>query len=230
MSIKGNLQELFVGKQSSNILDFKGKKETITYSELSSIDYSYFRLLLGGGYLNFTKKNGKVVRFNFNHSANDLISRTISLIQENNPDLEIKEHNVEDLKFYQRDWFIVMMLFLCLPIGVFFLWYYKKRDKFTSILLTIAFTFIWGLVVFTFWPRTYDHNITLNEYNQCVTGMTYQECAKIIGSEGEPLAEANILDINTSSYVWRGDTYTGANATMIFMNNELFSKAQIGLK
>lgn len=230
MSIKGNSQELFVGKQSSNILNFRGKKETINYSELSSIEYSYFRILLGGGYLNFIKKNGKVVRFNFNHSVNDLILRTIDLIQENNPDLEINEHNVEDLKCYQRDWFMIMMLFICLPIGVFLLWYYKKRDNFTSTMLTIAFIFIWGLIIFTFWPHTYDQHITLKEYSQCVTGMTYQECAKIIGSEGEPLAETNILDTNTSTYVWRGDAYTGSNATMIFINNKLFSKAQIGLR
>lgn len=230
MSIKGNSQELFVGKEDCNILSFWSKKKTITYSELSSIEYCYFKMLFGGGYLRFVKNSGEVVEFHFTHSENEKISRTVELIQENNSGLEITEHYISDLNFYQADWFMVLMLFICLPVGIFLLWYYKKRDTGTKIMLTSLFIFMYGLAIFAFWPRTYDHNITLKEYNQCVDGMNYQECVEIIGGEGEPLAEVNILDMNTSAYVWYGDNASGTNATMFFSNGELISKAQIGLK
>ena len=110
------------------------------------------------------------------------------------------------------------------------MWYYKKGTKSTRIILTVLFITLWCIGIFSSWPRTYSYHITLNEYNQCTTGMTYQECVNIIGGEGEPMAETNILDINSTAYIWYGDDSSGANATMYFTNGKLTSKAQFGLK
>lgn len=231
MSIKGSTQTLYVGKEESNIIGFLGKKITIDYSDLSKIDFCYFKIGKGGGYLDFVKSNGATVRFSFNHTSNEKISRTIDLIHENVPDLEIVEHSTDDLKFYQCDWFIILMLFICcFPLGIFLMWYNKKYDKFMRILLTFTFIFLWSIAIYTMWPRTYEQHITLDEYNQCQTGMSYRECMEIIGGEGEPLVETNILDITSSAYIWYGDDSTGANATMYFTNDALTSKAQIGLQ
>ena len=92
-----------------------------------------------------------VKRFDFNHKANDKIRRTIELIQENNPELEIIEHSTEDYKFYQKDWFYLLMLFICcMPLGLFLMWYYKKGTKSMRIILTVLFiTFMghWDILI-----------------------------------------------------------------------------------
>ena len=231
MSIKGASQELFVGKKDSKIIDLFGNSTKIFYSDLKKIEYCYFQIGVGGGYLDFVYDSNNVKRFDFNHKANDKIRRTIELIQENNPELEIIEHSTEDYKFYQKDWFYILMLFICcMPLGLFLMWYYKKGTKSMRIILTVLFITLWGIGIFSSWPRTYSYHITLNEYNQCTTGMTYQECVNIIGGEGEPMAETNILDINSTAYIWYGDDSSGANATMYFTNGKLTSKAQFGLK
>ena len=67
MSIKGTDQKLFVGKTESNIISFLGKKTTIVYSELDRINFSYFRMGKGGGYVDFINKTKSPVRFCFNY-------------------------------------------------------------------------------------------------------------------------------------------------------------------
>lgn len=231
MSIKGGSQELFVGKKESNIISFLGRKTTITYSDLDKIEYCYFKLGSGGGYLRFKYPNGKMIEFGFNHKANEKIERTISLIAENNPELEIIEHSTDSYKFYQKDWFIILMLFICcMPIGLFLMWYYKKYDKPVRIMMTIFFITIYGIGIFAMMPHTYDYHITLEEYNQCQPGMSYEECVNIIGGYGEQLSAVNIVGIQSAVYIWYGDSSGISNANMTFTNNELVSKAQIGLK
>ena len=130
MSIKGASQELFVGKKDSKIIDLFGNSTKIFYSDLKKIEYCYFQIGVGGGYLDFVYDSNNVKRFDFNHKANDKIRRTIELIQENNPELEIIEHSTEDYKFYQKDWFYLLMLFICcMPLGLFLMWYYKKAQN-----------------------------------------------------------------------------------------------------
>lgn len=231
MSIKGSTQTLYVGKENSNIVGFLGKKTTIDYTDLSKINFCYFKMGKGGGYLDFIKNDSSIIRFSFNHTSNEKISRTIDLIHENVPDLDIEEHSTDEYKFYQCDWFVILMLFICcFPLGIFLMWYYKKYDKGMRVALSFTLIFLWSIALYTMRPRTYGQHITLDEYNQCQTGMSYRECVEIIGGEGEPLAETNILDITSSAYVWYGDDSTGANATMYFTNDALTSKAQIGLR
>ena len=161
MSIKGTTKELFVGKKESKIIDFLGNSTKISYSDLSKIEYCYFQIGVGGGYLDFVYGPNNVKRFDFNHKANDKIKRTIELIEENNPELEIIEHSTEDYKFYQKDWFYLLMLFICcMPLGLFLMWYYKKGTKSTRIILTVLFITLWGTGLFSSWPRTYSYHIT----------------------------------------------------------------------
>ena len=53
MSIKGASQELFVGKKDSKIIDLFGNSTKIFYSDLKKIEYCYFQIGVGGGYLDF---------------------------------------------------------------------------------------------------------------------------------------------------------------------------------
>lgn len=72
--------------------------------------------------------------------------------------------------------------------------------------------------------------ITLEEYNQIETGMTYEQVVEIIGSSGTLSTESNVADINTKIYTWYGNGSAGSNANVTFVNNSVQIKGQVGLK
>ena len=72
--------------------------------------------------------------------------------------------------------------------------------------------------------------ITLEAYNKCQLGMTYEQCEDIIGFAGTPITESEIIDTNMTAYMWYANEYSGANAELYFMDGKLYQKAQIGLE
>ena len=75
--------------------------------------------------------------------------------------------------------------------------------------------------------------ITLSEFDQIKTGMSYSQVCEIIGGKGELMSSVD-LDIGseyaTQLYTWEGNGYTGSNANVTFQGGKVVSKAQIGLK
>ena len=43
------------------------------------------------------------------------------------------------MKFYKKDWFIILMLFLCFPYGLFLMWKYSKWHKTAKIIISVFF-------------------------------------------------------------------------------------------
>ena len=41
------------------------------------------------------------------------------------------------MKFYKKDWFIILMLFLCPPVGLFLMWKYSKCHKTAKIIISV---------------------------------------------------------------------------------------------
>ena len=41
------------------------------------------------------------------------------------------------MKFYEKDWFIILMLFLCPPYGLFLMWKYSKRHKIVKTIISV---------------------------------------------------------------------------------------------
>lgn len=77
-----------------------------------------------------------------------------------------------------------------------------------------------------------DNKITLEEFNQIQTGMTYDEIIKIVGGEGTVLSETNIGNseqYHTIIYMWEGSGSLGANANVTIQGGKAVSKAQFGL-
>lgn len=72
--------------------------------------------------------------------------------------------------------------------------------------------------------------ITMDEYNQIQTGMTYDEVVAIVGSPGEVISTSTVAGYTVTMVAWYGDSYSGANANVTFSNGEVTAKAQIGLK
>ena len=69
--------------------------------------------------------------------------------------------------------------------------------------------------------------VTLREFEQLSTGMSYEEAVAIIGAEGDIQSENEIMGIRTVMYTWSNGI---ANMNAMFQDNKLMSKAQIGLR
>lgn len=72
--------------------------------------------------------------------------------------------------------------------------------------------------------------ITMDEYNQIQTGMTYDEVVAIVGSPGEVVSTSTVGGYTVTMVSWHGDAYSGANANVTFSNGDVTAKAQVGLK
>ena len=74
-----------------------------------------------------------------------------------------------------------------------------------------------------------DEYITLEEFNQIKTGMSYEEVVEIVGSEGTVMSEASVMDSTTTIYSWYADNGI-ANANVTISDGKVMAKAQIGLE
>ncbi len=72
--------------------------------------------------------------------------------------------------------------------------------------------------------------ITLEEYNQIDTGMTYDEVVEIVGSAGTVSSEVESGGYKIVIVTWYGNGLTGSNANVTFTNDAVTAKAQVGLK
>lgn len=75
--------------------------------------------------------------------------------------------------------------------------------------------------------------ISLAEFNEITTGMSYDEVVAIVGGPGEILSQADLglgTQAATVMYSWAGEGSVGANATVMFQGGEVISKAQAGLQ
>jgi hypothetical protein len=78
-----------------------------------------------------------------------------------------------------------------------------------------------------------DGKISLDEFNQIKTGMTYDEVVSIIGSKGELLSESDLgigSEYVTTMWMWEGKGSIGANANVMFQDGKVVNKAQFGLE
>lgn len=67
--------------------------------------------------------------------------------------------------------------------------------------------------------------INLSKFNKLKEGMSYEEVKKIIGGPGKVLSESG----NTKIISYDGEGSLGANAQLMFVDDELYVKSQFGL-
>lgn len=72
--------------------------------------------------------------------------------------------------------------------------------------------------------------ITMDEYNQIDTGMSYEAVQEIVGSAGEISSQVEMNGIKMIVVSWYGNGVAGSNANVTFTNNEVTGKAQVGLQ
>lgn len=67
--------------------------------------------------------------------------------------------NNKETKFYQKAWFIWLMLILIAPVGVILLWKNKKYNKFARISISVMFSFIFLMEIAGICSGGYNSNI-----------------------------------------------------------------------
>lgn len=77
-------------------------------------------------------------------------------------------------------------------------------------------------------PFTDFRLVTLAEYNQLATGMSYEQACKVLDGKGVELSRNEIGDIVTVMYAWQNPD--GSNMNAMFQDGGLIQKAQFGLR
>lgn len=210
-TIKGIRQELLYSDKSFLLSEFLMPSQAYSFRKIKEIAY-YYGDHGRFGYLRFHGKNGSVETFLFRKKKNEQVSEFLDTVQFGNPDVKLIE-KYERIDFNTACNYIPgRKKALCL-ISVF-------------IILVISFMCYMNSVS----DLIHYKRITLEAYNKCQLGMTYEQCEDIIGFAGTPLAESEIIDTNMTAYMWYANEYSGANAELYFMDGKLYQKAQIGLE
>ena len=71
--------------------------------------------------------------------------------------------------------------------------------------------------------------MSLAQFNQIQTGMSYEDVQKIVGSAGTVLSESSIGGISIRIVSWLGNGSLGSNAAITFQNGAVSGKSQAGL-
>lgn len=210
-TIKGIRQELLYSDKSFLLSEFLMPSKASSFRKIKEIAYCY-----GDhgkfGYLRFHGKNGSVETFLFRKNKNEQVSEFLDTVQFGNPDVKLIE-KYERINFNTACNYIPGRKKALGVISVF-------------IILVISFMCYMNSVS----DLMHYKRITLEAYNKCQLGMTYEQCVDIIGFTGTPLAESEIIDTNMTAYMWYANEYSGANAELYFMDGKLYQKVQIGLE
>ncbi len=70
--------------------------------------------------------------------------------------------------------------------------------------------------------------MTMTEFEQIQTGMSYRRVVEIVGSEGELVTSSTFYDITTEMYEWSGLTAYSSGTVMI-QDGAVVMKSQFGL-
>lgn len=73
-----------------------------------------------------------------------------------------------------------------------------------------------------------NDKITMAQFQQIQTGMTYAQVVEILKRDGEELSRSELGGTLTIMYSWKNSDFSNMNA--MFQNDKLTTKAQYGLK
>ena len=201
-TVKGIRQELLYSDKSFLLSEFFMPSQAHSFRKIKEITYCY-----GDhgsfGYLRFHGKNGSVETFLFRKKKNEQVSEFLDTIQIGYPDVKLNEQyeRIDCRSAYN---------------------YMPGRKK--ALCWISAFIILLGSFFF------YMNNMSSIMHDKKITLEAFNQCEKIIGSAGTPLAESEIIDTNMTAYMWYADEYSGANAELYFVDGKLYQKAQIGLE
>ncbi|MDD2413993.1 MAG: DUF3862 domain-containing protein [Eubacteriaceae bacterium] len=162
---------------------------------------------------------------------------------------------VQNEPWYYKTWVVVLFLIFFWPVGLILMWTGKKFPLAVRIILSVFYAISLIIVLFSgvflgnlasnavsSTPSTTvtttaqtstssSTTITLDQFNQIQTGMTYDEVTAIVGSPGVVQSEVDIGDetYKTTIYSWDGASY-GSSANVTIQGGTVTSKSQYGLE
>ena len=231
MSVKGTSDTLFVSKTQLTIITAFANKKVVKYETLKRIDYMY-STATEIGFINFIDYDNKGIRFEFAKSANEKISKTVDLLKGTVDDLIVNETVVEELKFYQRNLFTIIISFILgFPlglIGISLMWYYKKSHAAGRMLVTFMAFLLWGTCGYLSYQNyksaMIEANTALNEYSN-VLNNAYSSMEESVNG----IAKQDIInesettkakEIETFSV---GDVYESKEVKIMYINSGDYS-------
>lgn len=103
------------------------------------------------------------------------------------------------IRFYHQNWFILLMLFFCAPIGIFLLFRHGKWSKFLK-LSTAILSLIWFLfVIFSEYPPSSQNTSTLDTYPSFMENETDETISSENTFFSESKDESKHSDITTKN-------------------------------
>ena len=85
------------------------------------------------------------------------------------------------MKFYEKDWFVILMLILCFPVGLFLMWKYSKWPSVAKIVVTIV------IAVIVVWPP--QPNKTVNTKTGEVATDVAEKATEVVTDVAEKATE-----------------------------------------
>ena len=68
--------------------------------------------------------------------------------------------------------------------------------------------------------------VTLAQYQQLKTGMSYSKVVGVLGCEGSELSRVEMAGYKTEMFMWEGRGILGANMNVMLQNDKLLMRAQ----
>ena len=96
------------------------------------------------------------------------------------------------MKFYEKDWFIILMLFIFFPVGLFLMWKYSKWNREAKIIISILFVVVG---IFSGVNKT-NENVDINDSNVNIETVKKDEYKEIKDNSKIILDTKNYYDMN----------------------------------
>lgn len=132
---------------NSSTIDFRSTKviikdwmynlKIIPYEEVTKIEYCY-RSGFEGGYIDFHNEYNKYDRFEFGQKQNQDIKKIINILSNKFPEIDIVKTDAEDMPFYSRNIFILIITLFFPLIGIILIWCTGKRTVKRKLIFTLA--------------------------------------------------------------------------------------------
>ncbi len=108
-------------------------------------------------------------------------------------------------------------------------YYEKEISIFLILLISVCFILIGISEIQNNGDSENKCYISMEEFNEIKTGMTYEEVKNIVGCDGTVYSETELIGSKMTIYSWYGkDGISNANVTI--QDDKLINKTQIGLK
>lgn len=152
------------------------------------------------------------------------------------------ESTTISLPFYKKRWFIWVMLIFIPPIGLILLWTVSNYSTKSKLIISLVFCglFMYGSQIersnykskgSTNSSSTSSETagLTMEKYNRIKIDMSYQDVVRILDKQGKETQRTEVDGIKHVVYSWEDNGFSPKAIIVMFENNKVVGKSQLGL-